>query len=387
MAEFTTQSLPSYTVGVDAYDATPEVVGAANAVVIGGRHAMTAGLGRLAHALEGSDVRIVDSLWYGGEATYAQVERLVAEPSVQECDCIFAMGGGKAVDTCKIVAHRLGKPLYTYPTIASNCSPVSCISIMYNDDGSFLEIVQLHVPPAHCFIDTQVIAEAPEVYLWAGIGDTLAKFYEVTFSMRNDEPPHAPQLGRAVAAMCNEPLIAHAADAYRDCCAGQVSEALEQTALNVIVSTGIVSGLVGVDYNSALAHALFYGLTTIPSVEREHLHGEVVSYGLLVQLAMDGMDDELARLLALYHLLGLPTCLADLGLSIEDDLSGVLAVAETNQELRHVPYPVTRERIWDGIVRLEECSAPCSAPVAAPALREPADDQDRVSSVSTGREA
>ena len=49
---------------------------------------------------------------------------------------------------------------------------------MYNEDGSFKEIVQLHEPPAHCFIDTQVIAEAPEMYLWAGIGDTIAKYYE-----------------------------------------------------------------------------------------------------------------------------------------------------------------------------------------------------------------
>lgn len=372
MAEVTTQYLPSYTVGTEAYGAVRQVVGSAEAVVIGGYKAMAAGLDRLKAAVEGSDVHIAEALWYGGEATYAQVERLAAEPSVQQADVIFAMGGGKAVDTCKMIAHKLNKPLYTFPTIASNCSPVSCISIMYNDDGSFLEVVQLHVPPAHCFIDTKIIAEAPEVYLWAGIGDTIAKYYEVTFSMRGDSPAYAPVLGQAISCMCSEPLLSHATTALADCREDRVSADLEHAALNIIVSTGLVSGLVGVDYNSALAHALFYGLTTIPSVEHDHLHGEVVSYGVLVQLAMDGEDEELQKLLRLYRSLGLPTRLADLGLTLEDDFTEVLAATEVNQELRHVPYKVTQELIWNAIVKLEGVSAACDVP-AAPAPTVPLD--------------
>lgn len=372
MAEVTTQYLPSYTVGTEAYGAVRQVVGSAEAVVIGGHKAMAAGLDRLKAAVEGSDVHIAEALWYGGEATYAQVERLAAEPSVQQADVIFAMGGGKAVDTCKMIAHKLNKPLYTFPTIASNCSPVSCISIMYNDDGSFLEVVQLHVPPAHCFIDTKIIAEAPEVYLWAGIGDTIAKYYEVTFSMRGDSPAYAPVLGQAISCMCSGPLLSHATTALADCREDRVSADLEHAALNIIVSTGLVSGLVGVDYNSALAHALFYGLTTIPSVEHDHLHGEVVSYGVLVQLAMDGEDEELQKLLHLYRSLGLPTCLADLGLTLEDDFTEVLAATEVNPELRHVPYKVTQELIWNAIVKLEGVSAACDVP-AAPAPTVPLD--------------
>lgn len=366
MADFATQYLPSYTVGTEAYAAVPEVVGDARAVVIGGQTALAKGMPALEAAVAGSSVVLAGPVWYGGQATYGNVERLCADPVVAEADVIFAMGGGKAVDTCKMVAHRLGKPLYTFPTIASNCSPVSCISIMYHDDGSFLEVVQLHVPPAHCFIDTRIIAEAPEVYLWAGIGDTLAKYYECIFSMRGDSPSYGPVLGAAVAAMCNTPLLDVAEEAYRDCCEKRVSPALEHAVLNIVVSTGLVSGLVGVDYNSALAHALFYGLTTIPAVEREHLHGEVVSYGLLAQLVMDGQDEELARLLPLYRAIGLPTCLADLGLTLEDDFSGVLAAAEANPELEHVPYPVTQELIWNAIVGLEKASAACELPAACP---------------------
>ena len=70
--------------------------------------------------------------------------------------------------------------------------------------------------------------------------------------------------------------------------------------------------------------------------------------------------------------LGLPTRLADLGLTLEDDFTGVLAATEVNQELEHVPYPVTRERIWDAIVKLEAVSEACDVP-AAPAPQVPRD--------------
>lgn len=34
----------------------------------------------------------------------------------------------------------------------------------------------------HAFIDTEIIAKAPCQYMWAGIGDTYAKYYEATIS-------------------------------------------------------------------------------------------------------------------------------------------------------------------------------------------------------------
>lgn len=375
MNSVTTQYLPSYSYGTDAYAAVSQVVAPANqagnastvsAVVIGGKRAMAAGLGRLKAACADSCVQIIDAFWYGGEASYENVECLLRNPTVQNADVIFAMGGGKAIDACKVVAHHLNKQVYTFPTIASNCSPVSRISIMYHEDGSFKDIFQLRTVPVHCFVDTQIIAEAPEAYLWAGIGDTIAKFPEVAFSMRGEQLAYAPELGLAIARMCDEPFVKQAEAAYKASKQNLVTDALEQAALNIVVSTGLVSGLVGVNYNCALAHALFYGLTTVPEVEKNHLHGEVVSYGLLVQLTMDNQEEKLQQLLPLYRSLGLPTCLADLDLSADGDFESILEATEVNQELRHVPYPVTKELILGAITKLEELSAECKVPAAQP---------------------
>ena len=37
-----------------------------------------------------------------------------------------------------------------------------------------------------------------------------------------------------------------------------------------------------------MGHAIFYGMTELPQIEERHLHGEVVSYGVLCMLMMDG---------------------------------------------------------------------------------------------------
>ena len=76
MSNCTTQYLPSYTVGVDAYRAVPQVVGAARVAVIGGRKALAAASDRLTAALEGSDVSVTGTFWYGGKAAYSCVEEL-----------------------------------------------------------------------------------------------------------------------------------------------------------------------------------------------------------------------------------------------------------------------------------------------------------------------
>ena len=61
---------------------------------------------------------------------------------------------------------------------------------------------------------------------------------------------------------------------------------------NIIITTGLVSVFVINDYNSCLAHSVYYGCTTLKKIEKNHLHGEVVSYGVLVMLTCDKQYDD-----------------------------------------------------------------------------------------------
>ena len=45
------------------------------------------------------------------------------EESVQAAEILFAVGGGRVCDTVKVVGEKLAKPVFTFPTIGSNCSP------------------------------------------------------------------------------------------------------------------------------------------------------------------------------------------------------------------------------------------------------------------------
>ena len=109
--------IPSYTVGCDAYRQIPKYCSlyGQKAVVIGGCRAMNAARTKLLSATEGSSIRITDFLLYGTDATYEAAAALCEHPRVREADMIFAVGGGKAVDTSKLVALRLGKPFFTFP--------------------------------------------------------------------------------------------------------------------------------------------------------------------------------------------------------------------------------------------------------------------------------
>ena len=59
--------------------------------------------------------------------------------TVRNADMLFAIGGGKATDTVKTLADMTGKPVFTFPTIASNCSSCTSVSIMYKNNGIFLK--------------------------------------------------------------------------------------------------------------------------------------------------------------------------------------------------------------------------------------------------------
>ena len=68
-------------------------------------------------AVAGSAVEITGTYWYGGEASVENIAKL--QPQVAQADMLFAVGGGKAIDTCKVLAHETNRPFFTFPTIAS----------------------------------------------------------------------------------------------------------------------------------------------------------------------------------------------------------------------------------------------------------------------------
>ena len=352
-------SLPGYTVGEDAYKHVDRICSpyGKKAVVIGGKKAMAALSEKLNCAMQDSFVRIIDYVWYGGEASYENVEMLTKNSAVTEADMIFAAGGGKATDTVKTLAFMIHKPVFTFPTIASNCSACTSVSIMYRDDGVFLKPHFFEKPPVHAFIDTEIIAASPVKYMWAGIGDTYAKYFESEISSRDEEVTHYVALGVNTARMCYEPMMKYGLLALSDMENKKATKAFEQVLLSIIVTTAIASILLTndkiIDYNTGLAHAIFYALTSYEEIEKNHLHGEVVSFGILVLLLVDNNEKDFDRVYEFNKKAGLPLKLKDIGID-SDDIGKVAKMAAQMKDIDHnPPYRITEDMIEKALNKLE----------------------------------
>ena len=356
--------LPSYSVGEDCYQQIPYVTRkyGKTAVVIGGKTAMEKARQELDAAVQGSDVQILDYIWYGGDSNYENVEMLKADSRVQEADMLFGVGGGRACDTVKTLADMLDKPFFTFPTLASNCAACTAITVMYNPDGSFKEYYHMHAPSYHTFVNTKIIADSPEKLLWAGIGDALSKECEVLFASRDKFIYHTPLMGQCISKVCTTPLVEYGAKALEACRNNKPDFALEQVALDIIISTGIVSNFATHEnqpdpkdnyyYNSSLAHCVYYGASTLPQCER-HLHGEIVSFGVLCLLTYDGQLEERDRIMQFNKSVGLPVTLDELEISRED-LVKIADKAASVVEWTYVPGIPTKERFIQAMIDTDE---------------------------------
>lgn len=339
--------LPNYSIGEDCYKEIPAVARryGKKAVVIGGKTAMSKAKQALLDGLKESDMEITDFIWYGGDSSYENGDALIADKTVQDADIIFGVGGGRACDTCKYVANELQKPLFTFPTVASNCASVTAICVIYNADGSFKEYYYPKLAD-HTFINTAIIADSPYELLWAGIGDALSKECEAVFSSKDDTLSHTPLMGVQLSKVCTRPLLDYGKEALASLKAHKVSDALMQVTLDIIISTGIVSNMTthipDYYYNSSLAHCVYYG-ATVTHGGHAHLHGEVVSLGVLCLLTYEKQFELRDQIMRFNAETGLPVCFDDIDVT-EDEFDVMADKVETSTEWEHRPKDVTREK-------------------------------------------
>ena len=332
---------PNYSIGTDAYADIPMVCEkyGTKAVIIGGTHALAAAADLIKEAVADSNIMITGVFEYGGEASREHIDELNSHQEVIDADMIFACGGGKAIDTCKVLSQESNRPFFTFPTIASTCASCTSLGIIYHPDGSLREYSFQEKPSEWIFINTQVIANAPEKYLWAGIGDTMAKFYECTTSARGDNDlDHSTSMGVQISNLCARPLVKYGVEALEECRNHTPGKALEEVILGIIVSTGFVSNLVGIDLNTG---------------QHGHLHGEIVAYCILILLKVDHQEEEFKKIYEFSKNMGFPVKLADIHATI-DDMDAVITKALSGIDVRVWPYEVTPDMILDAVKEIEQ---------------------------------
>ena len=99
---------------------------------------------------------------------------------------------------------------------------------------------------------------------------------------------------------------------------------------------------------------MFYNASTVlPQVVEGHLHGETVSFGVLVLLTYDKQFELRDQVTALYKKCHYPTTLADLDIKA-DEVDSIVDAAPALTEWTCVPEPLTKEAFKKAIMDTDE---------------------------------
>jgi glycerol dehydrogenase len=321
-------------------------------LIVGGDRSVVAVQSRLHPVLERQKLKFTQAS-YGKDCSEASLAALKQAVATHKADLIIGVGGGKALDAAKLLAYQCELPVVTIPTSAATCAAWTALSNVYSEDGAFLYDVSLPNCPNLLILDYDLVQTAPKYTLVAGIGDAIAKWYEASVSSGHSEQTliiAAVQQARVL----RDILFQKSAAALQEPGSAAWREVVDAT----VLLAGVIGGLGGAQCRTVAAHAVHNGLTHLPI--HSSIHGEKVSYGILVQLRLEEMvqGNQLAatarqQLLKFYIEIGLPQTLADLGLG-DITITQLKQAAEIalnpKSDIHRLPFKVVTEQLMAAMV-------------------------------------
>lgn len=253
---------------------------------------------------------------FKGQVSLVNAEKYIAAAKESGAEVIIGIGGGRTMDMAKLVANELGTKQVIIPTSASTDAPTSALSVIYTETGEHSHEIFYDKGPDLVLVDTDVIAAAPVRLLVAGMGDALATLFEARANRTSDSTTNMKGgfkqtlAAYAIAKECYRVLLRDGTAALQAAQVGAVSPALD----NIIEVNTLLSGI-GAETNGASgAHAFHDGFTVLEACHGM-LHGEKVSFGVVCQLVLENCPpEEVEEVLHFACSVGLPVCMADLGL-------------------------------------------------------------------------
>jgi glycerol dehydrogenase len=298
---------------------------------------------------------------FGGECSESEVARITALVRCSAARVVVGVGGGKTLDTAKLVAAAVNAAAIMVPTSASTDAPVSSMAVLYRETGEHLRSVQLPHAPELILVDSEIIAKAPVRLFVAGIGDALSTWFEARANELSDTANYIgagyrrSKAGMGIAKACFDILMEEGLAAKLALEQGMLNEAVE----NVIEANTLLSGLGFENTGCAGAHALHTGLSEIPSAHACY-HGERVAFGVLFQLVLEhAPHHELESIQHFCHSLGLPLTLRQLNVDpTPENIRTITArVLDGNSGIEAEPFPLAETAVYNAITTADTLGA------------------------------
>ncbi len=273
--------------------------------------------GKSTMALAGNQVREVLSKTRMVEPFYAEEISVKvikeAEKAAADADFLIGVGGGRVIDTAKIVSYNLDRPFISVPTAASHDGIASARASVAIEGGHSSLQAQ---PPIAIVADTAIIAKAPHRLLAAGCADVISNYtaildWELAHRVKGEQ---VSEYAAALSKMTAEILVknAHLIRPNNEESAWIVTKAL--------VSSGVAMSIAGSSRPaSGGEHKFSHALDRIaPS---KALHGESCGIGTIISMYLHGGDWKGIR--ASLKSIGAPVTPKEVGI---DDATAVAAL-------------------------------------------------------------
>ncbi|MFF2141897.1 iron-containing alcohol dehydrogenase family protein [Kitasatospora sp. NPDC058190] len=255
---------------------------------------------RLEPALPGAD-------WYNvDDGSLDSAVRFAEEMRGKHYDAVVGLGGGKIIDAAKYAAARVGLPVVAVATNLAHdgiCSPVSTLD---NDAGRG----SYGVPsPIGIIVDLDVIRQAPQRFVAAGIGDVVSNIsacadWELSHAVTG-EPVDG--LAVAMARSAGENLLRHPGSTQDQDLLTALAEAL--------VLSGIAMNIAGSSRpSSGACHEICHALDVMYP-KRSAQHGEQVGLGAAFASFLRGERELTGLIVECLARHGLPVTAAQMGFS------------------------------------------------------------------------
>ncbi|MDP3396652.1 MAG: NAD(P)-dependent glycerol-1-phosphate dehydrogenase [Methanoregula sp.] len=257
-----------------------------------------------------------------------------AEHAAAGVDFLIGVGGGRVIDTAKIVSYNIDRPFISIPTAASHDGIASARASVPTIEGHASLEAQ---PPMAIVADTGIIASAPHRLLAAGCADVISNYtaildWELAHRVKG-EP--MSEYAITLSKMTAEILVkdAHLIKPHQEQSAWIVIKAL--------VSSGVAMSIAGSSRPaSGGEHKFSHALDNL--APGKALHGESCGIGTIISMYLHGGDWQAIR--TSLKNIGAPTTPADLG--IDDSVAvEALLMAKTIRPERFTIFDMglTRE--------------------------------------------
>ncbi len=289
---------------------------------------------------------------FNGECTWEEINRVLKIVKANDHDFIMGLGGGKVIDTARVVANQLNVKYIAAPTIAATDAPTASACVVYDNNGTIVDYFTTS-NPNYVLVDTCVIAQAPARFLVSGMGDALATWFEAETCDRS----HFKNISggfnlkaiMAIAHLCYQTLLEYGLEAKTSCENNLVTPALEY----IVEANTLMSGLGFESGGLSTAHGIHDCLCNLEDTHG-YYHGEKVAFGTLAGLFLENRPQAVIQEVHNFsNSVGLPTTLAGIGLEKVTDRQlkeAILGVFENNDSYLHnIGIELTPKHIIDAI--------------------------------------